>query len=305
MNYLAFSLLISTFIWSLIYNQALLTIYLIVIGIYLLMNIYYTIRFPGSLRSKIRIATWNDSGDPTVWGRVEVDMTPIDAFLEKYNSEHPDNKLTYTVVFAKAFGKGLSAARHLSGKIAFGNFIPSDTVDLSILCDVGGSNLDNVLVEGCERYSLEQLNEQIKSKVKTLKLGKDKDFNKQIKTGDYTPSFLVGLILRVTSWICYDLGLAFPPLQLKKNNYGTGIITNVTSFDIQDFFGPHVPFLKTIAVAVMNTPQKKPVVVDGKVEIRKIMNLNIAYDHRFADGADCVKMLKAVEQVFNNPASYL
>jgi len=305
MNYLSFSLLLSTFVWSIIYNHSLLAIYLIVFGLYFLANIYLTIRYPGTLRSKIRIATWNDSGDPTVWGRVEIDMTLIDAFLENYNSKHSHDKLTYTVIFAKAFGKGLSVARHLAGKIAFGNFIPSDSVDLSVLCDVEGSNLANILVEGCDRYSLTELNKQIKSKVKALKLGKDKDFNNQVKTGDFTPSFLVGLILTVTSWICYDLGLPFPPLRMKENNYGTGILTNVTAFNVEDCFAPHVPFLKTIAVAVMNTPQQKPIVVDGKIVIRRVMNLNIAYDHRFADGSDCVKMLKAIEAVFKNPTDYL
>ncbi len=269
------------------------------------MSLYWGNGQPGSIRSKIRIATWNDSGDPTVFGKIEVDLTEIDNFLEKYNEKNPDNKLTYTVIFAKAFGQGLSTSKHLSGKIAFGAFVPSNQVNISVLCDIGGTNLANVLVEGCDKNSLKELNDQLKRKVKSLKMGKDKDFNKQTLLGSLIPSFLTQIILVVSSWICYDLNLAVPPLNLKPNNYGNGILTNVSNFNVFDFSAPHVPFLKTIVVAVMNTPALKPVVVDGKIIIRKIMNLNISYDHRFADGSDAPRMLKNLERVFSNPSAYL
>ena len=48
----------------------------------------------------------------------------------------------------------------------------------------------------------------------------------------------------------------------------------------------------------MNTSQEKPVAINGEVVIRKVMNFNITYDHRFGDSADAVKMLKSIFTVF-------
>jgi pyruvate dehydrogenase E2 component (dihydrolipoamide acetyltransferase) len=40
--------------------------------------------------------------------------------------------------------------------------------------------------------------------------------------------------------------------------------------------------------------EAKPVAVDGKIAIRTILPLCLAYDHRVLDGADAVQFLKDV-----------
>jgi pyruvate/2-oxoglutarate dehydrogenase complex dihydrolipoamide acyltransferase (E2) component len=305
MNFWAFGLLFSVFIWSIFYERSLLLIYGLTIGFYAIMNFWNQKKALNSFRRKIQIATWNDSGDPSVFGRLEVDMTKIDEFLDKYNKENPDNKLSYTIIFAKAIGAGMSSSNKLNGKICFGQFIPCPSVDISVLVDIDGKNLANTLLKGCNLYNLRELNENLKNEVKKLKTGKNNDFNEQVNTMKYIPSFVIQAILRIASWISYDLGMSFPLLKVKPDNFGYAVLTNISGFGVTDCTAPLVPFCKTIIVAVMNTPQLKPMVVDNEIKIRKVMNFNITYDHRFGDGSDAVKMLKAVTEVFENPSKYL
>ncbi|NNM30095.1 MAG: dihydrolipoyllysine-residue succinyltransferase, partial [Akkermansiaceae bacterium] len=51
----------------------------------------------------------------------------------------------------------------------------------------------------------------------------------------------------------------------------------------------------------MHTIQQRPVAVDGKVEIRPMMNLALSYDHRLVDGKEAVTFLIKVKESIENP----
>ena len=55
------------------------------------------------------------------------------------------------------------------------------------------------------------------------------------------------------------------------------------------------------AVLGMHNIIQRPVVVDGKVEIRPIMYLALSYDHRIIDGKEAVSFLKIVKESLEQP----
>jgi 2-oxoglutarate dehydrogenase E2 component (dihydrolipoamide succinyltransferase) len=55
------------------------------------------------------------------------------------------------------------------------------------------------------------------------------------------------------------------------------------------------------AVLGMHNIVQRPVVVDGKVEIRPIMYLALSYDHRIIDGKEAVSFLKIVKESLEQP----
>jgi 2-oxoglutarate dehydrogenase E2 component (dihydrolipoamide succinyltransferase) len=59
------------------------------------------------------------------------------------------------------------------------------------------------------------------------------------------------------------------------------------------------------AILGMHSIQQRPVVVDGEVVIRPIMNLALSYDHRLIDGKDAVRFLVAIKQLIEDPAKIL
>ena len=55
------------------------------------------------------------------------------------------------------------------------------------------------------------------------------------------------------------------------------------------------------AVLGMHNIVERPVVVDGKVEIRPVMYLALSYDHRIIDGKEAVSFLKIVKESLEQP----
>ena len=55
------------------------------------------------------------------------------------------------------------------------------------------------------------------------------------------------------------------------------------------------------AVLGMHNIIKRPVVVNGNIEIRPIMYLALSYDHRIIDGKEAVSFLKIVKESLEQP----
>ena len=55
----------------------------------------------------------------------------------------------------------------------------------------------------------------------------------------------------------------------------------------------------------MHSIKKRPVEVNGEVEIRPMMYLALSYDHRIIDGKDSVGFLKTVKELLENPEDLL
>jgi 2-oxoglutarate dehydrogenase E2 component (dihydrolipoamide succinyltransferase) len=52
----------------------------------------------------------------------------------------------------------------------------------------------------------------------------------------------------------------------------------------------------------MHAIQKRPVVIDDKIEIRSMMYLALSYDHRLVDGKEAITFLVRLKQLLEDPA---
>lgn len=59
------------------------------------------------------------------------------------------------------------------------------------------------------------------------------------------------------------------------------------------------------AILGLHTIQQRPVVIDGKIEIRNMMYGALSYDHRIIDGQEAVTFLVKVKQIIENPETLL
>jgi 2-oxoisovalerate dehydrogenase E2 component (dihydrolipoyl transacylase) len=48
---------------------------------------------------------------------------------------------------------------------------------------------------------------------------------------------------------------------------------------------------------------ERPVVHQGAVVVRRIMNLSSSFDHRFVDGYDAAAMIQALKDLLEHPAA--
>jgi 2-oxoglutarate dehydrogenase E2 component (dihydrolipoamide succinyltransferase) len=52
----------------------------------------------------------------------------------------------------------------------------------------------------------------------------------------------------------------------------------------------------------MHAIQKRPMVINDKIEIRAMMYVALSYDHRLVDGRDSVSFLVRLKQYLEDPA---
>ncbi len=57
-----------------------------------------------------------------------------------------------------------------------------------------------------------------------------------------------------------------------------------------------------VAIIGLNKAVERPVVHQGAVGIRRIMNLSSSFDHRFVDGYDAAAMIQALKELLEHPA---
>ena len=61
--------------------------------------------------------------------------------------------------------------------------------------------------------------------------------------------------------------------------------------------------LPEVAIIGVNKAVERPVVVDGKMVIRRMMNLSSSFDHRFVDGYDAAMMIQQIKDMLEQPAT--
>jgi 2-oxoisovalerate dehydrogenase E2 component (dihydrolipoyl transacylase) len=58
-----------------------------------------------------------------------------------------------------------------------------------------------------------------------------------------------------------------------------------------------------VAIIGVNKAVERPVVANGAIAIRRIMNLSSSFDHRFVDGFDAAAMIQALKERLEHPAT--
>lgn len=58
-----------------------------------------------------------------------------------------------------------------------------------------------------------------------------------------------------------------------------------------------------VAIIGISRAVERPVVIDGNITIRRMMNLSSSFDHRFVDGFDGASMIQALKERLENPAT--
>jgi len=82
---------------------------------------------------------------------------------------------------------------------------------------------------------------------------------------------------------------------------GTFTITNLGMYGVEFF----IPIINPPEAAILAVGRvvEKPVVVDGKIEIKPMVMLSLSYDHRIVDGAPASEFLRKVKGKIEKPGS--
>jgi len=206
------------------------------------------------------------------------------AYLEQIRAE---TGVRVTVTHLVARGVALAIRRYptLNGIVARGRIYLRATVDLFLQVAIdGGADLSGIKIDRVDEKSAIEIAGEVEVRVERLRQRRDRQVERTKSMLDRIPLLLLGPIMRAISYLIYDLDLDLSRLGVVKDEFGSGMITNVGTFGIDFAFAPLLPLGRCAMLLLMSEVKPRPLVVNGKLEVRDTLRLCGTFDHRIVDG---------------------
>jgi pyruvate dehydrogenase E2 component (dihydrolipoamide acetyltransferase) len=252
---------------------------------------------------KIANAVWDGPNDPQIYGALEIDATSMVAFMDEAKSK--GHRVTPTHIVGRAIGRMLEAVPVLNMRIVGSKAYAHPTIDVFFIAAVeGGTDLSGVKISNADKKPAIEIARELSERAKRVRKGDDPDFKKTKSIMDWLPVWLLRIVLRFMAWLTGDRAMGVKALGAKALPFGSAMVTSVGMFGIPMGFAPLAWMYRVPLLILVGELTDKPVVVDKKIEIRPILPITATIDHRYADGAQLGKALKAFRAYLADPAAF-
>ncbi len=254
-------------------------------------------------RRKLAIAAWGSPRDPTIYGKMTVDMTAALEYLERI-SQLRGEKITITHLVGKAVARALERAPTLNGRLVFGRFVPHETVDVTYLVAIEDQeDLAKVKVERADEKSLAEIARELKSGAGKLRRGEDEAFEKSTGLLRILPTWLIRPLILTSGYLTGALGVDLPSVGLERFPFGSCVVTSVARFGLDEGYAPPTSFVRVPLYVLVGAIRERPAAVGGEVVVRPQLTLTASIDHRFVDGLQAGVLATTVRRALEDPES--
>ncbi len=252
---------------------------------------------------KIASAMWGPPDDPQVYGMLEFDATPMRAYMER--ARKAGVKVTPTHFVGRALAVALHEVPDFNVRVVGSKVIPRDTVDVFFIAAVeGGRELSGVKVERTDDKSVLEVARELSDRAGRMKQGDDPDFAKTKKNIAGMPRRLLRPSMKLSAYIAGDKNRGIKALGVKASPFGSAMVTSIGMFGIPQGFAPLARFYRVPLLVLVGEITDRPVVVDGRVEVRPMLPLTATIDHRYADGWHISQLLRPFKAYLADPAQF-
>lgn len=252
---------------------------------------------------KIANALWSGPSDPQIYGWLEVDAGPTLAFVQ--TARRAGHHVTPTHVVGRAVARVLAEAPGLNCRLRGDHATRRDHADVFFITAVSnGRDLSGVKVERLEQKSAVELSQELSDRAARMKSGDDPDFARAKRAMERLPRPLLRVALRLSAWVAGDLGWSVPALGVAASPFGGAMVSSVGMFGLPMGFAPLAWMYKVPLLVLVGEIADKPVVVDGRVEARKVLPLTVTIDHRYVDGYELSLALRILRAYLADPAEH-
>lgn len=259
---------------------------------------------------RIAVANWRAPNDPTVYGSLPMDFTQAQIFLDQINRAS-DVKISATHLVAKATALMLAKFPDLNGIVRWNSIYLRKTVDIFLQVAIGKDSPDEKLdlsgakIENCDQKSLLEIARELKEKANLIRSQRDPHIQKTVNLFNKIPQWLLSWVVRLGSFLVYNFDLHLPQLGLMADSFGSAMVTSVGMLKMPAAFAPLVPASRVPLIICVGQVTDQPVVVDGQVVVRPMLDLTVTFDHRFIDGLMGSRMVHYFRQLFEDPSKFL
>ncbi len=272
-----------------------------------------TAPFSFSTWRKIAMATWRPRKDPMIWATTDVEAARLLEYIDQVRHVTGQH-VTPAHLVGRAAGKVLEALPGLNGRIAFGSFLPSPTIDcffvVSLRTDpvIGAEAVSTDLSGAVVRRVNEKppwiIAKELADRAARIRHDEDPQFKRAKTLVKGLPPIVLRPVLEALGFVTETLQLPMPFMGMDARPYGSILVSNIGTYGLDSVAAPvptfcHVPFT-IVAGAVTD----KVLARDGQTVIRPVLPLTIGLDHRFLDGYQAATMARVFREYLGNPGAF-
>ena len=174
-------------------------------------------------------------------------------------------------------GARVALADHpeLNTRLVRGRFIPRESVDIFFIVSTeGGRDLSGVKVVNADRKHVVDIAAELASRAARVRTGHDAELGKSKSLLDATPTWLLGPVLRLGTWLTADRNIDLKRFGLPRQAFGSAMVSSVGTFGVHHAYGPLSPLYRVPFLALVGEITQKPAVVDGEIVARPMLTVS-------------------------------
>ncbi|MBX7431588.1 2-oxo acid dehydrogenase subunit E2 [Mycobacterium sp. Y57] len=214
----------------------------------------------------------------------------------------------------RAAGKVLEALPGLNGRVVFGSFLPSPTIDcffvVSLRTDLvtgaeaTGTDLSGAVVRRVNEKPPWVIAEELTDRVARIRHGADPQFKQTKAMVQALPSFLLRPVIDAIGFVTESLQLPLPFLGVEARPYGSILVSNVGTYGLDSAAAPWPTFCHVPFGIMMGAVTDKVLALGGQPVVCPVLPLTIGLDHRFVDGYQAATMARIFRAYLADPAAF-
>jgi pyruvate dehydrogenase E2 component (dihydrolipoamide acetyltransferase) len=252
---------------------------------------------------KLAGSFWGPPNDPQFYGDLELDAGTLQEYVHQLR-ELTGIQVTITHAIGRAVAHGLESVPDLRVRLARGREYPRESTDIFFIVAAEGGELTGCKVDRANEKTLLAIAEELGAARESISDGTDASFGKAKKMLDVLPPRLLRPAMRLSAWLTSDRNLDLPALGVRRQAFGSAMITSVGMWGITRAYSPLASYYRVPVLVLVGAVTQRPVAVAGRVVIRPMLTLTATFDHRCVDGLQAARFAQAVHEYCAKPAAF-
>ncbi|WP_026776904.1 2-oxo acid dehydrogenase subunit E2 [Polaribacter sp. Hel_I_88] len=244
---------------------------------------------------KISLGSWKPKGDSSIYAFEDFNVDKVLEFCKQQS-------ISFSSFVIKALSSTINQNHRINSVIRFGNMYQREknTIFVHTLPNEITDDLSGVLIEEAFTKDINEVDVEFKNEIKKVKEGEEKH-TKSKKSFKIIPAIFSKYVLNFLSFLMYSLNIYLKIIPSPKDPFGSVMLTNIGSLNIQKAFCPIAPYTKIPMVVSLGRIELKPIVLNDKITKGNISTFGFTFDHRIMDGIHFSKFIETFQSFFINP----
>ena len=249
---------------------------------------------------KVASTIYKKPTDSKIFGIVELDVTELEKYVAQKRKEGVKTTLTYLITLI--IGRGIRQdVPELNTYVKRGRIVQHNQVDATVSVLLPGGQMGSVKVENADQMTTAEISDIIGKNIANSRKGNENDAMKSKSLLAKLPWPFRNWLFKIYKIITINWGISVPGIGLDSNSFGSFMVSNIGTVGLDTGFASLLPSSNISFVFVLGTVNKKPVVINDEIVIRRVMLMSSTLDHRVVDGSHGGTLFRFIKQIAKNP----